>query len=188
MRRSRLTPRRAADGHEPASSRAPNPLLPSLAPTLRRYFLHQLHKLKRSTGEIVSVSEIREKNPNIVKNYGITIRYNSRSNTHNMYKECRDTTLAGAVEQMYSDLAGRHRARFSSIHIVDTQVVPAGVRAQKRFNPERDDEFPVGVKRANIKQFATARVKFPLAHRIQRAASKSVRSTYAAKRPTTFFN
>jgi len=63
------------------------------------YFLHQLHKLKKTTGEILSCREIREKNPNIVKNFGITIRYNSRSGTHNMYREYRDTTLAGAVEQ-----------------------------------------------------------------------------------------
>ncbi len=148
-----------------------------------------MYKLKKSTGEVLSVKEIREKNSNIVKNYGITIRYNSRSSTHNMYKECRDTTLAGAVEQMYSDLAGRHRARFSSIHIVDTRVVPAGVRATKRYNPElHGDEVPVSVKRANVKQFAAAGVKFPLAHRIQRYATKNVRTTYAATRPTTFFN
>jgi large subunit ribosomal protein L18Ae len=134
------------------------------------------------------VSEIREKNPNIVKNYGITIRYNSRSGTHNMYKEARDTTLAGAVEQVYSDLAGRHRARFSSIQIVDTKVVPAGVRATKRYNPElHGDVAPISVVRPQTKQFAQRGVRFPLAHRIQRAASKSVRSTFAANRPTTFF-
>ena len=44
--------------------------------------------------------QIRERNNRIVKNFGITIKYNSRSGTHNMYKEFRDTTLCGAVEQM----------------------------------------------------------------------------------------
>lgn len=44
--------------------------------------------------------QIRERNDRIVKNFGITVRYNSRSGTHNMYKEFRDTTLCGAVQAM----------------------------------------------------------------------------------------
>lgn len=153
-----------------------------------RYFLHQFSKLKKSTGEVLAVNEIREKNSNIVKNYGITIKYNSRSGTHNMYKEFRDVSLCGAVSQMYSDLAGRHRARFSSIQIVDTRVVPAGARAIKRYNPElHGDDVPIGVKRPIVKQFIDSKIKFPLPHRIQRAPTKALRSTFNAHRPTTFF-
>jgi len=154
----------------------------------RRYFLHQLHKLKKTTGEILSCREIREKNSNIVKNYGLTIRYNSRSGTHNMYREYRDTRLAGAVEQMYADMAGRHRARFHSIHIVDTKEVPCGTRAAKRYNPEVDGDIPpVTVTRPGVKEFAR-NSKFPLVHRIQRAATRALRSTFVAQRPTTFFS
>ncbi len=148
-----------------------------------------MHKLKKSTGEVLAVNELREKNTNIVKNYGITIRYNSRSGTHNMYKEYRDVSLCGAVEQMYAELAGRHRARFASIHIVDTRVVPAGVRAVNRYNPEiHGDEAPTGVKRPNVLQFLSSKIRFPLAHRIQRAPTKALRSTFNARRPTTFFS
>ena len=64
------------------------------------YLLHRLHKLKKSTGDILSVNEIMEKNSRIVNNYGIVIRYDSRSGTHNMYKEYRDTKLTGAIAQM----------------------------------------------------------------------------------------
>ena len=35
-----------------------------------------------------------------MKNYGIWLRYDSRSGTHNMYKEYRDVSLDGAVQQM----------------------------------------------------------------------------------------
>ncbi len=148
-----------------------------------------MHKLKKSTGEVLTVNEVREPNSNIVKNYGITIKYNSRSGTHNMYKEYRDVSLCGAVEQMYSELAGRHRARFASIQIVDTRVVPAGVRAQIRYNPENDGPVaPIAVRRPNVKQFLSSKLKFPLTHRIQRAATKSLRSTYNSSRPTTFFS
>jgi large subunit ribosomal protein L18Ae len=152
------------------------------------YFMHQFSKAKKSTGEILTVNEVRERNSNVIKNFGIQIKYNSRSGTHNMYKEYRDVSLCGAVEQMYAELAGRHRARFASIQIVSTHLVPAGVKAQLDYNPEVDgDVQPVAVKRASMKEFLDSQVKFPLSHRIPRASSKSLRSTFTARRPTTFF-
>ncbi|KAK7241489.1 ribosomal protein L20b [Aureococcus anophagefferens] len=33
------------------------------------YYMHQYRKMKKTTGEILDVNEIREKNPRIVKNY-----------------------------------------------------------------------------------------------------------------------
>merc|ERR1712066_442570 len=143
--------------------------------------------MKRSTGQILAVNEIREKNANLVRNYGITIRYNSRSGTHNMYKEIRATTKCAAVELMYQDMAGRHRARFSTIHIVDVVEVPAGVKAMKKYNPMSDPAPPAAVKRANVKQFLNSKIKFPLPRHMPRAPHKKFRHTYSTKRPSTFF-
>jgi len=89
------------------------------------YFLHQMHKMKKTTGEILDINELVERNSRIVKNYAIWIKYDSRSGTHNMYREYRDLTLTGAVDQLYSEMAGRHRARFRSIQIIRTGVVAA---------------------------------------------------------------
>ena len=61
--------------------------------------------------------QITEKRPLKVKNFGIWIRYDSRSGTHNMYKEYREMSRTDAVEALYSDMAARHRARFRSIHV-----------------------------------------------------------------------
>lgn len=147
-----------------------------------------MHKMKKSTGEVVAINQIREANTNIVKNYGITIKYYSRTGIHNMYKEYRDVSLCAAVDQMYSELSGRHRARFGSIHIVDTRVVPAGRRALKRYNPEiHGDNVPTGVLRPNVKQMIDSKLKFPLPHRVQRAPTKALRATFNARRPTTYF-
>ena len=52
-----------------------------------------------------------------VKNFGIWLRYDSRSGTHNMYKEFRELSRAAAVKSLYQDMAARHRARFRSIHV-----------------------------------------------------------------------
>ncbi|PIN13182.1 hypothetical protein CDL12_14189 [Handroanthus impetiginosus] len=43
-----------------------------------------------------------------IKNYGIWLRYQSRTSYHNMYKVYRDTTLNGAVEQMYTEMTSHH--------------------------------------------------------------------------------
>lgn len=87
------------------------------------YFMHQMRKMKKTTGEILDVNEITEKNSRYVKNYGIWIKYNSRSGTHNMYREYRDTNLNGAVDNLYNDMAGKHRARSKSIQIIRTAVL-----------------------------------------------------------------
>ncbi|KAH7843053.1 hypothetical protein Vadar_012189 [Vaccinium darrowii] len=67
---------------------------------------------------------IFEKNPTKIKNYGIWLRYQSRTGNHNMYKEYRDT-LNGAVEHMYTEMASRHRVRHHCIQIIKTATVPA---------------------------------------------------------------
>lgn len=52
-----------------------------------------------------------------MKNFGIWLRYDSRSGTHNMYKEFRELSRTAAVKSLYQDMAARHRARFRSIHV-----------------------------------------------------------------------
>ena len=137
------------------------------------YLLHRLHKLKKTTGDVLAVNEIVEKNARIVNTYGIVIRYDSRSGTHNMYKEYRDTKLTGAVEQMYAEMAGLHRARSTSIQIIKTCTVAS-----------KD------VRRPKTLQFINSKVKFPMTgkNRISRASSKQFRSTFKANRPSTVLN
>lgn len=62
------------------------------------YFLSKLKKVKRAAGEVVSFSEVSEKKPLKIKNFGIWLRYDSRSGTHNMYKEFRELSRADAVK------------------------------------------------------------------------------------------
>ena len=137
------------------------------------YFMHQFRKMKKSTGEIIDINEITEKNSRNVKNYGIWLRYDSRSGTHNMYREFRDLTLCGAVSQLYDEMAGRHRTRPRSIQIIRTATIATA-----------------DVKRADTLQFATRGVKFPLPHRTESAkrGQKALSATtFSAVRPTTFF-
>ncbi|KAF4579464.1 60S ribosomal protein L20 [Pleurotus pulmonarius] len=129
------------------------------------YFLRQLKKVKKASGEIIGVNVIHEKKPLKVKNFGIWLRYDSRSGTHNMYKEFRDLSRADAVKSLYQDMAARHRARFRSIHILRVVEI------------EKTED----IRRPYIKQLLTPGLKFPLPHRISKA-----RSTFVAHRPSTF--
>ena len=43
--------------------------------------------------------QVYERKPTVVKNFGVWLRYDSRSGTHNMYREYRDVTVAGAITQ-----------------------------------------------------------------------------------------
>ena len=112
--------------------------------------------------------QIHEKHPLKVKNFGIWIRYDSRSGTHNMYKEYREMSRTDAVESMYQDMAARHRARFRSVHILKVVEI------------EKADD----IRRPYIKQLLTKGLKFPLPHRVPPKHGKKV---FAATRPNTFY-
>ncbi|PVU99176.1 hypothetical protein BB559_000938 [Furculomyces boomerangus] len=134
------------------------------------YFLTKLRKVKKTISEVVSINEIVEKSPLAIKNFGIWIRYDSRSGTHNMYKEYRECSRSEAVEACYQDLAARHRARFRSIHIIRVSQLAS-----------KD------VKRNYIRQLIDSKLKFPLPHRVHKPASKRHRSLLIASRPSTFY-
>merc|ERR1719506_2546660 len=128
------------------------------------YFMKRINKAKRSGGEVLSCNEIFDKGPTKVKNYAIWLRYESRTNTHNMYKEYRDTTINGAVGQMYSEMAGRHRAQAGAIQIINTAVIPSRI-----------------ARRDHIKQVTKSDLKFPQV-RVVPLVKKSLRTTFTAKR------
>ena len=71
-----------------------------------------------------------------VKNFGIWIRYDSRSGTHNMYKEYREMSRTDAVESMYQDMAARHRARFRSVHVCGSLL--SRPPAQKQVDTDKN--------------------------------------------------
>ena len=132
------------------------------------YFLRKLKRVKKGNGEILAVNEIHEKDISTVKNIGVWLRYKSRSDTVNMCKEYRDVSMTGAVEQMYMEMSGRHRARWSSIQVLKVALIA-------------DDD----VRRPNTLQFMDPDLRFPLPHTRPRASIKSKRPKFLANRPST---
>ncbi|KAJ9511951.1 hypothetical protein QJQ45_004460 [Haematococcus lacustris] len=132
-----------------------------------RYFLRKLRRVKKANGQVLAINEIFERKPTTVKNFGIWVRYQSRTGYHNMYKEYRDVTLNGAVGQLYQEMASRHRVRFPCIQIIKTATVPAAA-----------------CKRANTQQFLNSKISFPLTRKVVRASRPELKTLYKASRPT----
>ena len=131
------------------------------------YFLRQLRKFKKTTGEIVHCEEVIQEDTLNVKNYGVWLRYNSRSGTHNMYREYRDLTINAAVTQCYRDMGARHRARAHSIQIIRVEAIDASE-----------------CRRPLIKQMHDPNIKFPLPRRILKPKGALIQ----ANRPHSVFN
>uniref|UniRef100_A0A6G1S373 60S ribosomal protein L18a n=2 Tax=Aceria tosichella TaxID=561515 RepID=A0A6G1S373_9ACAR len=131
------------------------------------YFVSMLRRVKKASGEILSCKEVFAKNTGSVKNFGVWLKYDSRTGHHNMYREYRDVSVAGAVTQAYRDMGARHRAQADRIHILKVQTIKAA-----------------DTKRAGIKMFHDAKIKFPLPHRVSKRRNVS---QFTTRRPTTHF-
>ena len=112
--------------------------------------------------------QIYEKSPERVKNFGIWFRYESRTGTHNAYKEYRELALTDAINAVYQDMAGRSRAKAVAIQILKTAELK-----------------PSECKRPIITQFHSSKIKFPLPHRVAKTP-KEFKTTFKASAPTTF--
>merc|ERR1712036_213677 len=112
---------------------------------------------------------VAEAHPGSAKNFGVWIRHDSRSTSENMYREYRDTTLAGAVTQMYREMAARHRARPGSIQVLRTKQVKSNE-----------------CRRPQNKAMHDPNIKFPLPRRVLSKKAQHERR-FAAKRPNTVY-
>merc|ERR1711942_37867 len=106
----------------------------------------QAEEGQEANGEIVSLEQIREKRPAAIKNFGIWLRYDSRSGTHNMYRD-------------YRDMGARHRARAHSIQVLRVEPVAA-----------KDCKRPL------IKQMHDNNIKFPLPGRVQKSTGSTFKA------------
>ncbi|KAI3964989.1 hypothetical protein MKW92_050756 [Papaver armeniacum] len=89
------------------------------------YFLRKLKKVKKSNGQVLAINEIYEKSPTKIKNYGIWLRYQSRTRLSQHVQGNRCTP----------EMASRHRVRSPCIQIIKTATIP-------QFH-KKDIKFPL---------------------------------------------
>lgn len=134
------------------------------------HFARKLCKLKSTKGHIISCDEVSEKSPTGSKNFGLWIRYQSRTGYHNAFKEYRDLSMSGAVEQMYKEMSSRHRTDSECIQLIKTAEIP-----------------PQQCKRVNTLQYHDGKIEFPLTRKMLRPSSKKYRTLLKGKRPQIFW-
>jgi large subunit ribosomal protein L18Ae len=117
-------------------------------------------------GQIIACNEIFEADTTTVKNFGIWIRYQSRTGYHNSYKEYRETTMNAAVDALYEEMASRHRVRASCLQIIKIAEVA-----------DKD------VRRENTRQFIQDDLSFPVVTKVTRHPSKASKTIIKYKRP-----
>ena len=78
------------------------------------------HKLKKSQGEIIKIQEVHEKQHLVARNFGIFLRYKSSTGYHNLFKEFRDVSVKGAINQLYSEMAGAYHVDNEKVQIINT--------------------------------------------------------------------
>ena len=135
---------------------------------LCRYFLSRLKKVKKANGQIIACNEIFEEDVTSLKNYGVWIRYQSRTGFHNAYKEYREVSMNKAVDALYEEMASRHRVRAPCLQIIKIAQVA-------------DED----VKRDNTIQFLGRKepVSFPVVNKVLRPDAKSQKTTFKYSRP-----
>ena len=175
-----LAPRAGAARLNPRSNRDPPTITtaraltasPSVFPdsraSARRYFLSRLKKVKKANGQIIACNEIFEEDVTSLKNYGVWIRYQSRTGFHNAYKEYREVSMNKAVDALYEEMASRHRVRAPCLQIIKIAQVA-------------DDD----AKRENTIQFLGRKepVSFPVVNKVLRPDAKSQKTTFKYSRP-----
>ncbi|KAL5990306.1 hypothetical protein ACLOJK_011203 [Asimina triloba] len=160
-----VTPNRVVDCH--SELRVVFGLKHAIDGYLHIYYVNSC-SLPKEFSDLPTIGQIFEKNPTVVGNYGIWLRYQSRTGYQNMYREYRDTTLNGAVEQMYNEMASRHRVRFPCNQIIKTATVRCCFH------------------RASVSQFEGPQIKFRLVFKKARPPTRKLKTTFKASGPNLF--
>ena len=130
------------------------------------------HKLKKSHGEIIKIQEIHEKQHLVARNFGIFLRYKSSSGIHNLFKEFRDVTVKGAINQMYSEMAGAYHVDNEKVQIINT------VEMTK-------DQLKIRNPRC-LQWEDTSKIAFPIWKKSIRKTHNKYRTNFAAHKPAVF--
>ncbi|KAM7332704.1 hypothetical protein ACRRTK_009412 [Alexandromys fortis] len=109
------------------------------------YFLSPLEKMKKSLGETVDCGQEFEKLLLCAEKFGIWLRCDSLSGTHNVYCEYPDLTMTGTITQCYRDMGARHRAHARSIQIMKVEETEEGKYCLLGHQavPRHQDQVPV---------------------------------------------
>lgn len=127
------------------------------------------HKLKKRDAEVVKVTEVYEGNTTVPKNFGIYLKYRSRTGFHNAFKEYRAASLKEAINQMYDEMGGNYKCSSDRIQIIQAHELSK-------------DQLNVRNQRC-LQWNDTENMKYPLWKRTARPTHTQYNTDFVANRP-----
>ncbi|KAL0264013.1 UNVERIFIED_CONTAM: hypothetical protein PYX00_010967 [Menopon gallinae] len=112
------------------------------------------YKIKPGKLVVLKIEELLEDIKDMkIKNYGIQLVYRSKKGIHNMYKEFRSISRCKAVEMLFNDMAGRHKAKRDDIKIVSVkELATEELRRDKVIQFTKENVmYPIFKKKLNSK-------------------------------------
>merc|ERR1711972_856848 len=100
----------------------------------------EANRAKKSTIQILRVQKRGQEYGGRAETFGFCLNYQSRTHRVGMYKEIRATTETEAANKLVADLAGRHRAKSSSIQITACREVPKS-KVRRLINKQLTNEL-----------------------------------------------
>jgi len=80
--------------------------------------LSKQHKIKSSHGEILKIEEVEQDSDFVIKNYGISFIYRTRTGLQNAYKEFRHVNTVCAISALHQEFGSRHKVKHTDIYII----------------------------------------------------------------------
>ena len=128
-------------------------------------FMNRSLKIKRNRAQLLSCTELLDKNPNSVKNYAIWLKYLTNKGTYNLLMQYRGTKVSPVVERLKNDMAGRYHVRPDNINIVSIKTLSASE-----------------VKNPKILNFTkSTKIALPSTTKVARTSNKQYKSTFQRK-------
>ena len=130
------------------------------------------HKLKKANGQLLKVQEVHDNSAPKARNYGIFLKYRSHTGVTNLFKEFRDVSQAGALEQMLNEVGGNYRASNERVEVMKVTTL-------------KDNEL--SIRNPRCRQWSdAANTQYALWNRKQRPTDSKYNKIFAAKKPVTF--
>ncbi|OAG29215.1 large subunit ribosomal protein L18Ae [Nematocida displodere] len=85
--------------------------------------LRKTHKIKSTSAVVLKLEEVAQYADVKARTFGVSAVYRSTAGLHNVHKEIRAVTRAGAVGKIYQDLRSRHSAKQECVTIIDVKEI-----------------------------------------------------------------
>merc|ERR1712130_414570 len=103
-------------------------------------FSNKVNKGKKANIQILRIHKKGKEYGGFVKTFGFCLNYNRNEKRIGMYKEIKATTETEAIRKLFSDMAGKHKAKVSNIQITSFRTINKS-QTRRLINKQLNNEL-----------------------------------------------